>query len=251
MKPISVQLFSLREQAKADLPKTLKTVADAGYVGVEFAGYYGHDPKDVRKMLDDVGLVASSAHSPIIKAENLAEQVDHAGILGYDYVASSHRSEAWDTADGVRRLAQEYQASAELAKPQGLRVGYHNHWWEMGQIDGQPALGLFYAQAPALLPQIDTYWAANFGAVDVPAFVARWASRTPSLHIKDGPLVQEEPHTAVGAGKMDVPAVVSAADENVLEWLVVEIDRCATDMTTAVVQSARYLIDNGIGQGRK
>ena len=56
---------------------------------------------------------------------------------------------------------------------------------------------------------------------------------------------------AVGAGKMDVPAVVAAANDSVLEWLVVELDACATDMTEAVRQSAEYLMNSGLGQGNK
>jgi sugar phosphate isomerase/epimerase len=101
-----------------------------------------------------------------------------------------------------------------------------------------------------MFSQLDVYWAANFGAVDVPAVLARHAARVPVLHIKDGPLVRGEPHTAVGAGKMDIPAVIHAADENVLEWLVVELDECATDMTQAVRESCKYLVGEGFARGK-
>jgi sugar phosphate isomerase/epimerase len=71
------------------------------------------------------------------------------------------------------------------------------------------------------------------------------------LHIKDGLIDPPQPHTAVGAGKLDMPAIIGAADPNVLEWLVVELDSCATDMMQAVADSYRYLVDAGLGYGNK
>jgi hypothetical protein len=72
----------------------------------------------------------------------------------------------------------------------------------------------------------------------------------PVLHIKDGPLVQGQPHTAVGAGKMNIPAMVKAADPAVLSWLIVELDECATDMAKAVEESLKYLVKQGLGHGK-
>jgi sugar phosphate isomerase/epimerase len=98
--------------------------------------------------------------------------------------------------------------------------------------------------------EIDTYWASNFEACDPPEQVAKFKARTPYLHIKDGNLEKGQPMLAVGSGKMDFPAVIAAADPNVLRWLVVELDSCATDMLTAVADSYRYLVGNGLATGR-
>jgi len=61
---IGLQLYSVRGECKADLPATLKAVADIGYVGVEPYGYggdtmvwEGHEAADIRSMLDDLGLI--------------------------------------------------------------------------------------------------------------------------------------------------------------------------------------------------
>ena len=45
-------------------------------------------------------------------------------------------------------------------------------------------------------------------------------------------------------------AVVAAADESV-EWVIVELDRCDTDMLEAVAKSHGYLSTHGFAQGRK
>lgn len=49
---------------------------------------------------------------------------------------------------------------------------------------------------------------------------------------------------ALGDGRQDIAAILAAADPNVLEWAIVELDACATDMLTAIQDSYTYLIRN-------
>jgi len=251
MKPISLQLYTLRETAKDDFFGVLAQVAEIGYKGVEPAGLGGHKPAEVRKVLDDLGLVASSTHGSLVTPENLNESIDTAKTLGYEMIIAGWKKDDWLTLDGIKRGAEAFQRAAELLAGHGLRMGYHNHWWEMAPVEGKLGLEHFIELAPGAFSQLDTYWAANFGAVDVPALLARHAGRVPTLHIKDGPLVEGEPHTAIGAGAMDVPAVIAAADDGVLEWIVVELDACATDMLTAVRESYAYITGEGLAEGNK
>jgi len=268
-KPIGLQLYTLREQAKADFLGVLRKVAETGYVAVEFAGLHGQTPQQVRAWLDDLGLVACSAHMGLTTKDNLQQQVDAAAALGFQTIVGGWKREDWDSLDGIRRAAEAWQHAAELLKPHGLSAAYHNHWWEMKQFysETQPTkrgavvmlepknpkygLEIFAEAAPAVGLQIDVYWACNFGKVDAPALVKKWAKRAPLLHLKDGPLVEGQPHTAVGAGKMDIPAVVAAADKKVLKWLIVELDSCATDMTQAAVDSYTYLTGKKLAQGKR
>jgi len=50
---------------------------------------------------------------------------------------------------------------------------------------------------------------------------------------------------------MDIPACIKAADPKFTEWLVVELDACATDMTAAVRESCRYLTSNKLARGKR
>jgi sugar phosphate isomerase/epimerase len=251
MTPIGVQLYSLREAAKEDFLGVLRQIADIGYKGVEPAGLHGNDPADVRKALDDLGLVAASTHGPLATSENVGAVAETAHALGYELVVSGWKREDWQTLDGVKRAAEAYQEAVELLRPHGLRMGYHNHWWEFDTVDGRIAWEVFMELAPDAFAQLDAYWAANFGKIDVPDLLARYKARVPTLHIKDGPLVQGEGHTAVGAGKMDVPAVIGAADGDVLRWLIVEIDRCEGDMLEALRASYDYLTGRGLAEGNR
>ena len=65
MKPISLQLYTLRERAAEDFIGVLKDVAKIGYKGVEPAGLFDHDPKEIKKIVDDLGMTVSSNHQTI------------------------------------------------------------------------------------------------------------------------------------------------------------------------------------------
>ncbi len=254
MKPVSLQLYSVREYAKKDFLETLEKVADIGYVGIEPAGLHGHDAQEIRKVMDDLGLIASSAHVGLkLLEEDINQQVEIAQTLGYNNIVipGAGGKESWSDADHVIKTARQCEAIAQTLKDRGLRTSYHNHAKEMVSIGDKYALEFFYENAPTIFPQIDIYWAANYGAVDVPAFVEKYKERTPTLHIKDGTFVSDEPNLPAGQGRMDTLACVSAADQSILEWLIVEFDNCDGDIMDAVAASYRYLISSGLGHGTK
>jgi len=250
MRKIAVQLYSLRERAEKDYFGVLKDVADMGYAGVETAGLYGHTPAEVKKVCDDLGLLVCSAHAGIPTAETINEMEDTAKTLGYKYIIGGFGPDDFKTLDTIKAAAEKFQAGAELCNEHGLRQGYHNHFWEFDLVDGRYGYSRFFELAPDVFSQLDTYWACNFNVVDVPLVVSVYKDNLPLLHIKDGPLVKGEPHTAVGQGKMNFPEILKAANDTT-EWLVVELDACATDMTQAVRESYNYLAGNKFGQGRK
>ena len=250
-KPISVQLYSLREESKTDFPGVIKFVAQTGYRGVEPAGLYGLKPAEARKMIEDLGMVVSSNHGPWPSRDNLAEVIDVAGGLGTNLVVCGWGRAQFATVETIKETADTANFMVEKLAAAGLKLAVHNHDHEFCLVNGRLAYDIFMEQCPGLLCEIDTYWAANFGAVDPAEQVARYKSRTPLLHIKDGPLERGKAMTAVGSGKMNVPAVVKAADPNVLAWLVVELDKCDTDMKTAVAESYQYLVKEGLGVGNK
>jgi sugar phosphate isomerase/epimerase len=96
---------------------------------------------------------------------------------------------------------------------------------------------------PAVLLEVDTYWAA-VGGQDVPALLGRLGDRVRYLHVKDGPVTKDDPMTAVGGGRMPVAEILAACPS--AEWHVVELDRCATDVLTAVRDSLGWLTSHGL-----
>ena len=76
MKPISIQLYSLREESKKDFVAVLRQVAEMGYSGVEPAGLHGLSPVEARRIVEDLGMVVSSNHGPWPNPDNLSEVID-------------------------------------------------------------------------------------------------------------------------------------------------------------------------------
>jgi sugar phosphate isomerase/epimerase len=248
--PISIQLYTVRELAAKDPVGTITQIAAAGYVGVEPAGLYGMTPKEFRALLDQVGLVASSIHGALPTVENLEEIVETARTIGYKYHISGFGPPEFATVETIVEAAAQAQKAATLLKPYGIKYGYHNHWWEWEhKIAGMYPHELLMAYAPDLFAEVDTYWAKVGGACPVMQ-VAKLGCRAPLLHIKDGPAVKDKAMTAVGKGTLDWQRVVAAAS-NHLQWMIVELDSCDTDMMQAVVDSYAYLIGNGMATGRK
>lgn len=248
--PIALQLYSVREQAKEDLVGTLKAVADAGYVGVELAGLYDLAPTELRKMLDDLGLKVTSNHGATPNAENRNEILEMAEALGYSYHISGRGRDQFATEEECVESGRVFQAAAEALKGSGISYGIHNHWWEFSnEFNGRTGHEIALAEAPDIFAQVDTYW-VKVGGKDPAEVISKLGPRVPLLHIKDGPLDREKSMTAVGDGKMDWKHVMSAVDEDALQCLIVELDRCDTDMIEAVTKSAKFLVDEGYGVGK-
>ncbi len=254
MKPIAIQLYTLRPdvypEGKDDFPGVLRTVAEIGYKGVEFAGLHGHSPAEIKGILDDLGLVACSNHAGLPTSENVQQIVDAESILGNKHIISGFGPDQFKTVDSCKAGAAKFQQAAELLKPHGMGFSFHNHWWEFDKVDGQLVYDILMAEAPDVCSELDVYWAA-WGKADPVEVISKYKSRMPYLHVKDGMLEVAHPHVAVGSGKLEFPAIIGAADPNVLEWLVVELDAFDGNMLGAVKDSYRYLIQNGLAAGNK
>jgi sugar phosphate isomerase/epimerase len=252
--PISVQLYSLRDQTKdGNHVAVLKKLADTGFCGVEAAGFYGLKPAEYRKIIHDLGMTVSGCHfGGVPEGKDLQQIIDNQYELGCPYAVSAWLpQEEYASLDALKKLADKVETVRATLAKHGISFLLHNHDWEFARRSGRTGFSWLAELVPGIQFEIDTYWAANFGAEIPAAQVAELKARTVLLHLKDGPMTKGEPMVAVGSGKQDVPAIVKAADPAVLKWGVVELDACATDMTTAVIESYDYLVGNGICVGNK
>lgn len=252
-KPISVQLYSLRQQSEKDFVGVLKRVAKMGYKGVEPAGFYGLKPAELKKIVTDLGMVISSSHSPWISdVSKVQEAVDTAGVFGLDIVCTGYGPDDFKDIPTIKVTAEKTKKIVEKLKGTGLSLFLHNHYWEFERIDGKLKYDYFLDICPDVKLELDIYWAANFGAENPAKHLAAYKKRTILLHVKDGSLNRsDENMTAVGKGKNNIDEIIPAADPNVLRWLVVELDNCGTDMYEAVEESYKYLVKKGFAEGNK
>jgi sugar phosphate isomerase/epimerase len=142
--------------------------------------------------------------------------------------------------DKLKELADLLNEAYAVAVENGMKFSYHNHDFEYALHNDIPAIyTLQEFLEPGIQFELDTYWIQVAGQ-DPAKVTARFGQQAPLLHIKDGPATREADMTAVGDGVVDVPAIIESGKPHT-EWLIVELDRCATDMLEAVEKSFRYL----------
>lgn len=240
--PLALQLYTLRDQLPAGRKALLQAVKGFGYGAVEPYDVRT-DPEALRADLDEAGLAVCSVHARAL-GDDAGALLDGARTVGADTViVPSVPPERFADAGAVAALARDLNEAAARAGDQGLRLGYHNHAFEFSSIGGRTGLeALADALDPGVILEVDTYWAA-VGGQDVPALLGRLGDRVRYLHVKDGPVTSGDPMTAVGTGRMPVAEILAACPS--AEWHVVELDRCATDMLTAVRMSIDWLTSRG------
>ena len=248
--PVSVQLYSLRDASAENFDLVLSTIAQIGYKGVEPFNLFGKSPEQFRQQVEDLGMQVSSTHFPWMnRSDDINQVVETLQALGLNRAPGGFAPADFKNIDTINSAIETTQHYVDLLKPHGLKLFLHNHYWEYDNIEGKTAYHYLQDAVPDVEFEIDTYWAANFGNNDPAAEVARVKDRTPLMHVKDGPLIEGQSHVAVGAGKMDIPALFEAFNPDVFEWAVVELDKCDTDMMTAVAQSYKYLTEQNLVDG--
>jgi len=235
-----LQLYSVRNELAKDFAGVISKIAAMGYEGVEFARLpAGISPALAGKIARQNDLRVSGAHLPLPIGENKNRVIDELLALGGKTLISGKGADNFKTADMAKKNCDDFNEAALVLQENGLRFAIHNHWWEFENIGATPAYKIMLPHLdPAVFFEIDTYWVKTAGA-DPVGILRELGTRAPLLHIKDGPCKLDEPMTAVGRGKMDFPPILAAAPD--AEWLIVELDSCATDMLEAVKDSLIYL----------
>lgn len=251
MKPLSIQLYTVREVAKdGNHLRVLQEIADIGYKGVEGHGY-GMTPTEFRRTVEDMGMKVSSYFGGFPDPDNINEFMDTANALGTKLTVSGFWVEEFESLDAIKRTAERVAPAVQTLKENGFTFGLHNHWMEFEMVKGKWAIQHLIDLVPDLHLEVDIYWCANFGENDPVEVVRTYRDRAHLIHVKDGSLVRGEPHVAVGSGKMDIRATLQAENPDVTKWHVVELDECATDMMAAVKGSYDYLVSNGLALGNR
>jgi len=248
--PLAVQLYTVRDAIAQDgFAPVVKQIAAAGYVGVEMAGFSGTTPKEAAKLFADLGLRVCSGHFPMPVGEKQNEVLDQVATIGARRLVGGFWENDFKTADAIKETAAKFNEAAAVAGKHGLTIGVHNHWWEFLKVDGRYAYEILLDHLDSrVFLEVDVYWAKTAGA-DPAAELKKIGARAPLLHIKDGPCVQGQPMTAVGAGQVDFRAIAKVTAPTAA-WWIVELDSCATDMLAAVRQSYKYLTTKGLAHGR-
>ena len=245
MAALSVQLYSIRDAVADDLPGALARLASLGVTHVEPFDVVS-DPDGLRDALATTGLSAPSIHARVGAGADLDRILEAAATIGARTVVHAYSPpEQWSSESGVDAVADDLARAADAAEAFGLGVGYHNHHWELAsRLGGRSALERLAEQLPpAVVLELDTYWAA-VGGEDVVALLGRLGERVRLVHLKDGPIDKDNAaQLPLGAGAMPVAAIVEAA--TAAELAVLEFDDYGGDLFEGLAASLAFA--NGLG----
>jgi sugar phosphate isomerase/epimerase len=236
--PIGLELYSVRDDCARDLPKTLAAVARMGYAGVEFAGYHGRSAVELRQLLDDNGLRCCGTHTALdtLLGDELARTIDFNQTLGNRFLIVP-----W-IAEERRRTLQQWKATAALfselaekAGSRGLRVGYHNHSFELGTLEGEGLWDAFFGTtSPKVVMQVDV-GNCLAGGGDPLAILKRYPGRALTIHVKE--FSRTDPGAFVGEGQVDWPSLFQVCESTGgTEWYIVEYEHESQPALTAVAR---------------
>ena len=251
-KHIGLQLYSLRDDInELGIQPVLGIVAEMGYVNLETAGYYdgklyGLEPAEFKKIVDDLGMKATSSHVGRYLSGNLDEDMawwskatEAHAAAGMKYMVmpmSPFDNSDFVSLDNAKRYGEYFTSIGMITAGASIRFGYHNHAFEFkNKIDETPVYDylLEYSSADHVFFQNDVYWTqvGGFNPVD---YLKKYPTRIKTLHIKD--------EKAIGAsGEMDFESIFNQAYENGIKDWYVEVERYDGTPQEDVKQSYDFL----------
>src|SRR5687768_7972831 len=170
--PLGLQLYSLRDSFKKDVPGSLDKVKNFGFQTVELAGTYGMPADQFLELLKARGLSAVSAHfqyDPLKK--DIAAQVAEAKKLGVKFVACPwipHEIGSFGEPDS-KRAAADFNTWGEAFKKEGITFCYHVHGYEFRPVSDGSTETFFDVLARETKPEfvsfeMDVFWVVQPGA---------------------------------------------------------------------------------------
>ena len=203
-----LQLYSVRDVAEKDIELAMRETAQMGYAFVEFAGFQGKTPEEIKALLDKYNLTASGTHTGVdqLSDEKFDETVAAHKTIGCDNIIIPGTDIS--TKENVDAFIERVNVLVPRLKKEGIKLHYHNHSSEFEpNKDGVVAEYELYNRTDIGL-EIDTYWAWNAGK-DPIAVLNDMKERISVIHLKDG--IKGGKGRSLGQGEVDVAKVRKAA----------------------------------------
>ena len=232
---VGLQLYTLRDMMAVSVPAVLKLVSGVGYKELEFAGYFGHSPKEIRKIVDGEGLSAPSAHIPLdmFRKEGINKVIETALEVGHKYVVIPYLTEEQrgTTIDVYKKLAEECNKWGDACNRQGLKLAYHNHDFEFHVTDGVEPYDVLLNEVDAdkMAMEMDLFWMFKANK-DPLAYFAKHPGRFKLWHVKD--MDKQGQFADVGTGTINFAKIFAASKQAGVEHRFVERDQTPDKLQT-------------------
>lgn len=237
---IAVQLYTVRDLMKDDFEGTIAKVAQIGYKEVEFAGYFGRTPQQVRAVIDKNGLTAPSTHVQYDELdEKFPKVIEDSKTIGLEYIVCPWIPEELRKSPDIwKQASDKFNKCGEQTKKAGIQFGYHNHWFEFLPVNGKLPYDQLLADCdPNLVKmELDLCW-ITAGGSDPVKYFEKYPGRFPLVHVKDIKKVPKVTQagsqdfgsslkdiTEVGSGMIDWKRIFAHSERAGIKHYIVEHD---------------------------
>ena len=216
--------YTYRNSFSKDVALTLDTIKSLGIIDMEFSNLFGKTAQEIRKMLDERGMICSSYG---VSYNNLTEKTREVGetakILGAEYVrvAWIPHQDPFSFED-AQKTVEDFNAAGKILKDEfGVTFCYHNHGYEFYPHGDGTLFDYMIAESdPRYVAfEMDILW-TFFPGADPVYYLDKYGDRFKLLHLKDlrkgvaGDMSGKtavENDVALGTGQLDIPAILKAA----------------------------------------
>ena len=247
---VGLQLYSLRNQFKEDIPSTLKLINDWGITSLEGGDTYGMPEEEFKGLLakNNLKMVSIGAGFDVL-AKKPEEVVKQAKSYGATYVMC-----AWIPHDGnnfgiedTKKAVEVFNKAGKLFRENGLKLAYHAHGFEFRPYGNGTLFDYMAENAKYFDFEMDVYWVHHAG-VDPLKLLKKYPEKFILMHLKDmekGTPKDDTGHADVetnvtlGTGEVDIAGVVAEAKKLGIKYMFIE-DECSR-VVEQVPNSLEYL----------
>ncbi|MGA2251704.1 sugar phosphate isomerase/epimerase family protein [Terracidiphilus sp.] len=251
--PVSLELYSLRDEAGKDLPGTLAAIRKMGYDGIELVcekgGLVSNETlwerpfKDVAAIIQDHGLNVYSMHHSfsLFQDDQLERTIEINQMIGNRNLICSWLNPTTTIAPWYEHAKAFNAIQAKLQK-HGMNVGLHNHDAELKPVEGKLPWDVFMDNTvQGVTGQMHLAWFPASG-LDPIAYIRKYPGRSRTLQLNDWASAGGQT-VLLGDGKIDWKSLFAAAESvGGIEVYVIEQESYPAGM--AHLEACRRCLEN-------
>jgi len=230
---LGLQLYSLRNQFKTDVPGTLDLIESWGITNIEGGDSYGVPLVEFKKMLKDRGLMMRSIQGEYMDLKNDVEKViQNAKDYDVSYVMCAwidHKDGTFDFAKAME-ATEVFNKAGKRLKEEGITLVYHAHGYEFRNYEDGSLFDYMAKNAMHFGFEMDVYWVQHGGGNPM-ILLNKYPDKFKLMHLKDmehGMVGDVSGHSDVetnvtlGTGQIDMDGLIKRGKELGVDYFFIE-----------------------------
>ena len=232
---IGLQLYSLRNEIKTDVPGTLAKVKEWGIRNIEGGGTSGMEMDAYKKLLKENNLQIVSVGADFNDLKNNPQKaIDNAKAFGAKYVVCFWIPHDGDnfTLENMKEAVDVFSKAGKVLQENGLSLCYHPHGYEFRPYEGETLFDYLVKNTDSKYFnfEMDVFWIKHPGQ-DPVALLNKYSNRFLLMHLKDrkhGTPGNEfgradvESNVILGTGDVGIAEVMKAAKKAGVKYYFIE-----------------------------